>query len=73
MARITFRMPPFKTHSWLTIERAAEITGAAEAAILSAIDSGRVSWKAVLEGSTQYTLVDRSQILAYFRELTPAA
>ena len=73
MSTLKFEMPPFKTRSWITLDRAVELTSQSPAAIQAAINSGRVSWKAVLEGDTQYSLVDRSQILAYFHPLTPAS
>lgn len=68
-----FKMPPLQTRSWVTLERAAELTGANVSAIKAIVATGTMATKAVLIPGAECTLVDRAQILAYFRELTPAA
>ena len=64
-----FSNRPLYTRSWLTIERAAEITGQSCVDIRAAVETGTIACTS-LGG---FTLVDRVQITEFFRKLTPAA
>lgn len=64
-----FSNRPLYTRSWLTIDRAAEITGQSCADIRAAIETNTIACRS-LGG---FTLVDRVQITEFFRKLTPAA
>ena len=67
-----FSNPPLWNSDWVTLSRAAELTGQTLDAIKAVVSTGLFTTKAILIPGMDDMLVDRGQIVSFFSEQAAA-